>query len=89
MAANDEADDEAIDPKRLLMWTFIFFIAFSSITVFVGLSLMAFFQPGADFKTAVDSVPKSRLIVLTEVEKLRSQLEKNTERTDMVYNVIL
>lgn len=86
---NDVHDDEAIDPKRLLMWTFIFFIAFSSITVFVGLSLMAFFQPGADFKAAVENSPKSRLIVPTEVERLRSQVEKNTERTDMVYNVIL
>lgn len=72
------------------MWTFLFFVAFSSILAFMGITLMAVVQPGASSASSSTPISSTNSTTTLNLElKQRSQVEKSTERTDMVYNVLL
>lgn len=82
---------KSLDAKKLLLYTFAFFVALSMICAIAGILIMMFLKPGVSISNSIFSplLNSTNFSIQNDPISLKhKQLTRSAERADSLYNLV-
>lgn len=88
---NPSETEVEVDAKKLLLYTFAFFVALSMISAILGISLMLIFKPGVSSLESSTLGSHSSSFSLVQHDPIllaQKRIQQANDRTDSLYNLV-